>query len=63
MPIIVGLLALGVSHAIDKYQERQAAKNAGTDSHDQDASFSLSFSTSMPMSTLTFFPSNWNHLP
>jgi hypothetical protein len=41
MPIIVGLLAIGVSHAIDKYQERQAAKNAGNDSHNQDAGFGL----------------------
>jgi hypothetical protein len=63
MPIIVGLLAIGVSHAIDKYQERQAAKNAGIDSHDQDTSFGLSFSTSMPISTLILLPRNWNHLP
>ncbi len=44
MPIIVGLLAIGVSHAIDMYHERQAAKNVGNDSHDQDAGFSLKFS-------------------
>lgn len=38
MPII-GLLAVGVSLAIDKYQERQAARNGGIDSHDQDNGF------------------------
>ncbi|KAE9366861.1 hypothetical protein N431DRAFT_471892 [Stipitochalara longipes BDJ] len=39
MPII-GLLAVGVSLAIDKYQERHAARNAETDSHDPRSGFS-----------------------
>jgi hypothetical protein len=44
MPIIIGILAAGVSLAIDKYQERQttAARNGGIDSHDQDTGFGLS---------------------
>jgi hypothetical protein len=40
MPVI-GLLAVGVSLAIDKYQERQAVKNAGIDSRDQNSGFGM----------------------
>jgi hypothetical protein len=54
MPIIVGLLAIGVSHAIDKYQERQAAKNERIDAHDQDTGFGLSLSTPCPKYLLMF---------
>ncbi|KAN0092098.1 hypothetical protein V8E51_017945 [Hyaloscypha variabilis] len=39
MPII-GLLAVGVSLAIDKYQERQASRNTETDSQDPRSGFS-----------------------
>jgi hypothetical protein len=41
MPIIVGLLAVGVSLAIDKYQERHknAARNGEIDSHGQETGF------------------------
>jgi hypothetical protein len=54
MPII-GLLAVGVSLAIDKYQERQAARNAGIEA--QDHTYGLGLSPSPQPLSYTNVPS------
>jgi hypothetical protein len=65
MPIIVGLLAVGVSLAIDKYQERHktAARDGESDSHDKDIGFGLTPSRQNLETILILHSRNWNHLP